>query len=183
MKNLTRYHKAAATRYHASRRCHIEKQNHIKFIIGAVAVALICAGCYPKAVGPVTPDGRQLTWAQMNHLQRKEHMRTEVLPRAAQLFKAWRPERFEKIGCSLCHQQTKQTGIYKMPTADLPRLSGDLLLGPEFKKHPDTTRLKLDRLVPLMSEALGLKSFSIVTRTGFGCYSCHLGPNGPRFGN
>jgi hypothetical protein len=34
-----------------------------------------------------------------------------------------------------------------------------------------------------MAGALGLKSFSIITRTGFGCYSCHLGPTGPMFGN
>jgi hypothetical protein len=43
--------------------------------------------------------------------------------------------------------------------------------------------LKLDRLVPEIAAALGLKSFSIITRTGFGCYSCHLGPTGPMFGN
>ncbi len=42
---------------------------------------------------------------------------------------------------------------------------------------------KLDRPVPEMAEALGLKTFSLVTRTGFGCYSCHLGPTGPMFGN
>ena len=70
-----------------------------------------------------------------------------------------------------------------MPTAHLPRLSGEVFLGPEFEKHPETTRLKLDRLVPMMGEALGLKTFSIITRKGFGCYSCHLGPTGPMFGN
>lgn len=58
-----------------------------------------------------------------------------------------------------------------------------MLLGPEFEKHPDTTRLKLDRLVPKMAAALGLKPFSLVTRRGFGCYSCHLGPEGSLFGN
>ncbi|MEJ2589491.1 MAG: hypothetical protein P8165_18290, partial [Deltaproteobacteria bacterium] len=63
------------------------------------------------------------------------------------------------------------------------RLSGDLLLGPEFEKYPDTTRLKLNQLVPTMSQALGLKPFSLITRSGFGCYSCHLGPDGPMFGN
>jgi len=65
----------------------------------------------------------------------------------------------------------------------LPRLSGDALLGPEFQKHPQTTRLKLNRLVPEIADALGVKPFSIITRRGFGCYSCHLGPNGPLFGN
>jgi hypothetical protein len=43
--------------------------------------------------------------------------------------------------------------------------------------------LKLDRLVPEMAGALGVKEFSLITRRGFGCYSCHLGPEGPMFGN
>ena len=129
------------------------------------------------------PDGQHLTWKEMSKAQRKEHMRSVVLPQAAALFGAWRPERFVKVDCSLCHGQKSKTGDFKMPAAHLPRLSGELLLGPEFDRHPETTRLKLDRLVPMMSEALGLKSFSIITRTGFGCYSCHLGPTGLLFGN
>ena len=152
-------------------------------VMAAVAAAMLCWSCYPKAVGPATPEGRRLTWPEMSLEQRKAHMGREVLPRAAALFGAWRPERFAKVDCTLCHRQAKLRGVYKMPTADLPRLSGELLLGPEFAEHPETTRLKLDRLVPMMSEALGLKSFSIVTRSGFGCYSCHLGPDGPMFGN
>ena len=106
-----------------------------------------------------------------------------VLPRAVAIFRAWRPERFAEVNFTLCHGQGAKTGNFSMPTAHLPRLSGDVLLGPEFQKYPDTTRLKLDRLVPEMADVLGLKSFSIITRRGFGCYSCHLGPSGPMFGN
>jgi len=153
----------------------------------AIAVTLICAltawGCYPKAVGPVSENGRRLTWNDMNVDQRKAHMKSAVLPRAAELFQAWRPGRFASPDCGLCHGPDAKTGKYQMPTPHLPRLSGRLLLGPEFEAHPQTTRLKLDRLVPLMAGALGKKPFSIVTRRGFGCYSCHLGPSGPLFGN
>jgi hypothetical protein len=37
--------------------------------------------------------------------QRKEHMRIVVLPQAEALFGGWRPERFAKIDCTLCHGQ------------------------------------------------------------------------------
>jgi len=152
-------------------------------ILALLTAALLFWGCYPKPVGPAGPDGRRLTWAAMNTEQRRTLMQTVVVPRAAEVFRAWQPERFATIDCRLCHGPRAEIGIYDMPTDHLPRLSGKLLLGPEFERYPQTTRLKLDRLVPVMAEALGQRPFSLITRSGFGCYSCHLGPNGPMFGN
>jgi hypothetical protein len=154
-------------------------------VVAVVLLALYAAlglwGCYPKRVGSMGAEGERLTWAEMNFEQRKAHMGSTVLPRAAVIFRSWRPERFSQVNCTLCHGENAKTGNFHMPTAHLPRLSGEVLLGPEFEKHPDTTRLKLDRLVPEIADALGLKTFSIITRRGFGCYSCHLGPDGPMF--
>ena len=158
-------------------------RNYITIWFIVSTAALICLGCYPKRIGPIGTDGKKLAWEEMNKTQRKAYMGKTILPRAAELFSSWRPERFSKVDCSLCHGPGFKTDDFKMPTAYLPRLSGDFLLRPEFEKHPDTTRLKLDRLVPMMSDALGLKSFSLVTRRGFGCYSCHMGPEGPMYGN
>jgi len=153
--------------------------------IGFVIAILALGGCYPKGVGPVGMSGERLVWTEMSLDQKRKHMKDIVLPRAAQVFRAWRPERFVQIDCTLCHGPDPDpvAANFRMPSAHLPRLSGEALLGPEFAKHPDTTRLKLDSLVPAMSEALGLKSFSIITRRGFGCYSCHLGPGGRMFGH
>jgi len=162
------------------------KGNYLRHLfccgLAGMILAAMC-GCYPKAVGPAGPDGKRLTWDQMNLDQRKAHMKNVVMPRAAEVFRTWRPKKYAVVDCSLCHGRGAATGNFDMPTAHLPRLSGDWTLGPEFKKFPDTTRLKLNRLVPLMSEALGKKPFSVATRRGFGCYSCHLGPSGPMFGN
>ena len=161
----------------------MNRRKYTLLILITIIAAVVCWSCYPKGVGPMGPDGKRLTWTKMNQTQRKSHMKSVILPKAAALFAAWRPDRFSKVDCSLCHGQGPKTGNFKMPTAHLPRLSGELLLGPELEKYPETTRLKLNRLVPMMADALGLKPFSLVTRTGFGCYSCHLGPTGAMFGN
>ena len=161
----------------------MDHQKYSRFFLVAISAALVFGGCYPKKVGPAGPDGELLTWNEMSRPQRKVFMGKEILPRAAALFAEWRPERFAKVDCTLCHGSGPKTGNYEMPTSHLPRLSGELLLGPEFEKHPETTRLKLDRLVPMMADTLGLKPFSIISRNGFGCYSCHLGPSGAMFGN
>ncbi len=159
------------------------KRRMMLFIVFAGLTGVVLWGCYPKRVGPVGPDGKKLTWAEMDLDQRKYHMKTVVVPRAGAVFRSWRPDRYREIDCTLCHGHNALKGNFKMPTDHLPRLSGSLLLVPEFEKYPDTTRLKLNQLVPTVSDALGLKSFSIITQRGFGCYSCHLGPNGPVFGN
>ena len=141
------------------------------------SAAVSCSS--PKPVGPIGEDGKQLTWEMMNTDQRRLHMKNAVMPRAGELFRNWKPEKYSNTSCTLCHDKDS----FKMPARHLPVLSGDWTLSPEFKNHPDTTKLKLDKLVPLMSEALGKKSFSLITRRGFGCYSCHMGPSGPMFGN
>ena len=124
----------------------------VSLVFAVFCAGLICCSSYPKGVGPQGSDGKRLTWADMNLTQRKAHMNREILPRAAELFAAWRPERYAGADCTLCHALKQRPGDFTMPTARLPRLSGTLLLGPEFKKHPDTTRLKLNRLVPMMAD-------------------------------
>ena len=151
----------------------------IGFVIGILALG----SCYPKRVGPVGMPGERLAWTKMSVDQKKKHMEDVVLPRAGQVFRTWRPDRYSQIHCTLCHGPDPPAVNFHMPSVHLPRLSGEVLLGPEFAKHPDTTRLKLNSLVPVMSKTLGLKKFSIITRRGFGCYSCHLGPGGPIFGH
>lgn len=152
-------------------------------ISATILVLFMLVGCHPKGVGPTGPSGTPLTWAEMNIEQRKAHMKLVVLPRAAVVFRTWRPERYATVECNLCHGIGVHYGNFRMPSDHLPRLSGDLLLTTEREKHPKTTQLKLDRLVPEMANALGIKSFNLITRRGFGCYSCHLGPEGSMYGN
>lgn len=158
-------------------------RNLFALIFLACLVTPVLWSCLAKGIGPTGPDGMLLTWEKMNTEQRKEHMKNVVLPRAGAIFQEWRPSQYTAIDCTLCHRDVENTGNFHMPNNHLPRLSGEVLLGPERTRYPETTELKLNRLVPVMSEALGVKSFNIITRRGFGCYSCHHGPSGPMFGH
>jgi hypothetical protein len=146
-------------------------------------VSTILIGCAEKPKKRYAMDGRELSWEEMNLDQHKWVMRQEVIPLAQSIFQSWRPDKYREIDCTLCHGEGAKKNDFHMPTAHLPRLSGELFLGTEFRNYPDTTKLKLDRLVPGMAEILGQKQFSLITRRGFGCYSCHFGPKGPQFGH
>lgn len=153
-------------------------------ITGLLLILLVgIAGCSAGPEKRFLVDGQEMVWSEMNIEQRKHHMERVVVPIAASVFQSWRPGDYDEIGCTLCHGNGAVSDDFRMPTAHLPRLSGDLFLGSEFREYPETTGLKLDRLVPEVAAALGKREFSLITRRGFGCYSCHLGPDGPLFGN
>jgi len=155
----------------------------LRLWVFVVMVSVGVAGCSAGPEKRFLLDGEEVAWAEMDIAQRKRHMEQTVLPIAGSVFQSWRPGDYDEIGCTLCHGDAAVNNDFQMPTAHLPRLSGELLLGQEFRNHPETTGLKLDRLVPEMAAALGKSEFSLITRRGFGCYSCHFGPEGPMFGN
>jgi hypothetical protein len=155
----------------------------IIMMLSLAALVALFIGCQTGKANLSDPPESPLPWSLMAYDQRLVHMRNVVLPLAQEVFGAWRPEKHSRVNCSLCHGAGVETGNFSMPSTNLIRLSGKLLLGPELKDHGDTTRLKLDRLVPSMAQALNKSRFNILTRKGFGCYSCHLGPAGPMFGN
>jgi hypothetical protein len=157
------------------------QRTQLRFILLIVLVSI--AGCSAGPKKRFFIDGDEMVWSEMDVAQRKHHMEQVVLPIAGSVFRSWRPGEYDEIGCSLCHGAGAASDDFRMPTTHLPRLSGELFLGREFRDYPETTGLKLDRLVPEMAAALGKDEFSLITRRGFGCYSCHLGPDGPMFGN
>ena len=111
------------------------------------AIAMIALGALVGCGAPPTDEARsggEATWSSMDIQQRKQHMAAVVVPIAASVFQEWRPEHYAQIDCTLCHGQGVEDEHFAMPTDHLPRLSGQLLLGPEFRNHPDTTKLKLD---------------------------------------
>ena len=91
-------------------------------------MALLFPGCYPKRVGLADSDGKALIWPEMTTVQRKAHMQRVILPRAATIFRDWRPDRFAEVDCTLCHVQGVVEENFSMPTAHLPRYLPPLTL-------------------------------------------------------
>lgn len=122
----------------------MDKKYFTTIILILTAAATLLCGCYPKRVGPLDPEGKQLTWEQMDLSQRKAHMRQKVLPVAADVFGTWQPERFARVDCSLCHVQGETQGIYDMPTAALPPTKRSTAFGTRIRQgsgnHPAQTR-------------------------------------------
>jgi len=58
-------------------------------IILTIICVLMFWNCYPKPIGPIGPDKRQLTWDEMNIDQLVAYMKSIILPRAAELFCTW----------------------------------------------------------------------------------------------
>ncbi len=162
---------------------HADLQRGLLLLFSLIILVMSSAGCSTGPKKRFLMDGEEISWPEMNVTQRKQHMEQVVLPIAGSVFQSWRPGEYDEIGCTLCHGVGAANEDFRMPTAHLPPLSGELFLGREFRDYPETTGLKLDRLVPEMAAVLGKGEFSLITRRGFGCYSCHFGPDGPVFGN
>ena len=110
----------------------------------------------------------------MDFGERKQHMKTVVLPRMKELFVAYDAARYGKMTCSTCHGEGVADGSYRMPSAGLPKLPAS----PEgFRRlvtdKPTATQFMLTKVKPTMAKLLGLPEMSPETKTGFGCLSCH----------
>jgi hypothetical protein len=110
----------------------------------------------------------------MTRSERRDYMRTVVMPKAKELFVAYDPARYGKMSCGTCHGDGAEDGTFKMPNPKLPRLPPS----PEgFKQliaaKPAACQFMLVKLKPTMAALLGMPVFDPDTRTGFGCFNCH----------
>ncbi|RMH40909.1 MAG: hypothetical protein D6689_12275 [Deltaproteobacteria bacterium] len=113
----------------------------------------------------------------MDRRERLDVMKTLVMPRMAEAFRAFDPDRYAKPTCLTCHGDGAVDGTFAMPNPELPAL--DFGAGwPDYAaRHPRVVAFMKDVVKPEMARLLGLPEWTEAEPAGFGCWSCH--PRGP----
>lgn len=120
----------------------------------------------PEAAAPVaTPK-----WGGMNHEQKREYMKTAVMPKMAAEFKAFDADEFGQMNCATCHGVKAKEGKFEMPNAALPKLSPD---GKWAKLDQKAVAFMKTKVVPDMATLIDAKPYDPATQKGFGCFGCH----------
>jgi len=127
----------------------------------------------PAAPAPSAAPGAK-NWDAMSRDERLAVMKTQVMPKMSESFKAVDADHFKDFSCVTCHGKRIKEGNFDMPNPDLPKLNAK----DSFKKHMDTkpaiTKFMMTKVVPDMAAILGEAPFDPATHKGFGCANCHL---------
>ncbi len=107
--------------------------------------------------------------------EKRNLMKTAVVPKLGEIFKAHDGKKFKEFGCKTCHGAAAvKDGSYKMPNAALPKLSYKDGSKKHQDKQPEITKMMMTKVLPEMQAILGKGPFDPKTKTGFGCGGCHI---------
>lgn len=128
----------------------------------------------PAETAPATSGESTVDWAAMSKDQRKQYMKTVVMPQMKQTFAAFNGDRYKSMTCLTCHGDGVMQGKFTMPNPKLPKLPST----PEgFQKlmseKPAVMQFMATKVKPQMAHLLGMPEFTPQTKTGFGCFQCH----------
>ena len=113
-------------------------------------------------------------WKDMKADQRKEYMKTVVLPKMKEEFVAFNAHAYGDMNCVTCHGDSAKDGSFKMPNPKLPKLPSDEAgFKALMKKKPEVTKFMGSKVVPAMAEMVGESPYNPETKQGFGCFECH----------
>ena len=116
----------------------------------------------------------KVAWKDMKTDQRKEFMKTVVLPKMKDEFVAFNAHAYGDMNCATCHGDSAKDGTFKMPNPKLPKLPADEAgFKALMKKKPDATKFMSSKVVPAMAEMVGEAPYNPETKQGFGCFECH----------
>jgi hypothetical protein len=113
-------------------------------------------------------------WKDMKPEQRKEFMKSVVLPKMKEEFVAFNAHAYGEMNCVTCHGDSAKDGSFKMPNPKLPKLPADEAgFKKLMKKKPEATKFMSSKVVPSMAEMVGESPYNPETKQGFGCFECH----------
>ena len=126
-----------------------------------------------SAEPPAPPAPPPRDWHALSDDQKKEVMKTEVVPKMKELFGAFDAKRFPDVKCTTCHGAGAEKGKFDMPNPKLPKL--DLKNGFEKHKKKDAkiVDFMMQQVVPEMAKIIGEPVYDPATQKGFGCMECH----------
>lgn len=115
-----------------------------------------------------------VNWAAMSKEQRKDYMKTVVMPQMKQTFIAFNGDRYKSMNCITCHGEGAMDGKFTMPNPKLPKLPNS----PDgFQKlmtaKPAVMQFMAMKVKPQMAQLLGMPEFTPENKSGFGCFACH----------
>jgi len=121
------------------------------------------------------PPRANIDWAKMSRAERKDYMKTVVLPKAQEMFTSFDPKQFKHVTCGTCHGDDYAHGTYKMPNADLPMLPSSARGFKELRdRSPEIVAFMSTRVKPTIAALLGLPEYSPANPQGFACFNCHM---------
>jgi hypothetical protein len=134
------------------------------------ASAAPAASAAPVVAGPPGPGD----WDTWSHDQKREYMKTTVMPKMGGLFHDFDAKKYADPKCVLCHGSGAKDGSFKMPNSELPKL--DLTpagMKAMHAKHTAIVEFMGKQVMPQMAQLLGEQPFDMKTMKGFGCLGCH----------
>jgi hypothetical protein len=127
-----------------------------------------------EPVPPVEPEApAKVAWPDMTQEQKKEHMKTVVLPGMRAVFQELDATKYADIKCGFCHGDGAKDGSFEMPNPKLPKLDPANGFQKHMKSKPALTQFMMDRVSPEMARLLDVPPYDPATQQGFGCFNCH----------